>query len=252
MRLALAFLSLVLLSWPAPGLAQETVGSPVSPDTRTYGTSAKAFFPLSYAHFTGAGSSASYSLVVLSGTPTVTPAPAAPKQAMVAGINLPDGALVTEIQAVLCDSTDLDGATVAFNVLPRIGLDGSQSVMGPSTTDLEAPGCVDRTVVLDTPIQINNDLRSYYVGALIGPGTGLASVRIGYRLQVSAPGAQVFNDVPPGHPFFQFIQALATSGITTGCQTSPPLFCPDNPLTRGQMAVFLAKALGLHFAAPSP
>jgi hypothetical protein len=24
-------------------------------------------------------------------------------------------------------------------------------------------------------------------------------------------------------------------------------YCPDQPVTRGQMAVFLAKALGLHF-----
>jgi hypothetical protein len=28
---------------------------------------------------------------------------------------------------------------------------------------------------------------------------------------------------------------------------TPPLYCPDNPVTRGQMAVFLATALGLHW-----
>jgi hypothetical protein len=33
-------------------------------------------------------------------------------------------------------------------------------------------------------------------------------------------------------------------GWTSG-QASPPLYCPDAPLTRGKMAVFLAKALGL-------
>ena len=41
-------------------------------------------------------------------------------------------------------------------------------------------------------------------------------------------------------------EALKASGITGGCSVSPPLFCPADPLTRGQMAVFLAKALGLH------
>jgi hypothetical protein len=60
-----------------------------------------------------------------------------------------------------------------------------------------------------------------------------------------APGTATFNDVPTTHPFFQFIEALHASGITGGCQASPPLYCPDNPVTRGQMAVFLAKALGL-------
>jgi hypothetical protein len=62
-----------------------------------------------------------------------------------------------------------------------------------------------------------------------------------------APAAADFNDVPTTHPFFQYIEALKASGITGGCQASPPLYCPDNPVTRGQMAVFLAKALGLHW-----
>jgi hypothetical protein len=60
-----------------------------------------------------------------------------------------------------------------------------------------------------------------------------------------APGSATFNDVPTDHPFFRFIEALYASGITAGCQAAPPLYCPDNPVTRGQMAVFLAKALGL-------
>jgi hypothetical protein len=75
------------------------------------------------------------------------------------------------------------------------------------------------------------------------------AVRLFYRLQVSplAPGPAVFSDVPAGHPFRQFIEALFDAGITGGCGTSPLRFCPDNPITRGEMAVFLAVALGLHF-----
>ena len=71
---------------------------------------------------------------------------------------------------------------------------------------------------------------------------------VGYVLQVSpAPGTASFNDVPTSHPFFQFIEALSQAGVTGGCQANPPLYCPDAPLTRGQMAVFLAKALGLQW-----
>jgi hypothetical protein len=33
--------------------------------------------------------------------------------------------------------------------------------------------------------------------------------------------------------------------VTGGCGNGN--YCPDAPLTRGQMAVFLAKALGLHW-----
>ena len=66
------------------------------------------------------------------------------------------------------------------------------------------------------------------------------------NLQVSpAPPVPSFNDVPQTHPFYQYIEALKASGITGGCSVSPPLDCPDNPVTRGQLAVFIAKALGL-------
>lgn len=75
-----------------------------------------------------------------------------------------------------------------------------------------------------------------------------ASVEVWWKRSVSpAPGAASFNDVPTDHPFFQYIEALKASGITGGCNASPPLYCPDNAVTRGQMAVFLAKALGLHW-----
>jgi len=71
------------------------------------------------------------------------------------------------------------------------------------------------------------------------------NVRVGWHRSVSTPPVSAyFGDVPMNHPFFQFISALYYSGITGGCQTSPPLYCP---VTRGQMAVFLAKALGLNW-----
>jgi hypothetical protein len=74
-------------------------------------------------------------------------------------------------------------------------------------------------------------------------------VEIWWKRSVSpAPGFVTFNDVPTNHPFFQFVEALAASGITGGCGNGN--YCPDNPVTRGQMAVFLAKALGLQWPAP--
>ena len=69
---------------------------------------------------------------------------------------------------------------------------------------------------------------------------------VGYRLQVSpAPATPTFNDVPTDDPGFQFIEALAASGITGGCGGGN--FCPDSAVTRRQMAIFLAKALGLSY-----
>jgi outer membrane protein assembly factor BamB len=59
-----------------------------------------------------------------------------------------------------------------------------------------------------------------------------------------------FTDVPPDHVFFSFVEALAEAGITGGCSTNPPQFCPDAGVTRGQMAVFLLR--GMHGAGYQP
>ena len=41
------------------------------------------------------------------------------------------------------------------------------------------------------------------------------------------------------------INALAAEGITAGCSSEQPRYCPSDYVTRGQMATFLARALGL-------
>ena len=55
----------------------------------------------------------------------------------------------------------------------------------------------------------------------------------------------MFGDVPDGHPFKPFIEQLYNDGVTSGCSASPLLYCPDQPVTRGQMAVFLVRAFGI-------
>jgi Fe2+ transport system protein FeoA len=53
-----------------------------------------------------------------------------------------------------------------------------------------------------------------------------------------------FTDVPSAHPKFAYVQKMMDLGITTGCGVN--LFCPDGPLSREQMAVFIVRArLGL-------
>lgn len=75
---------------------------------------------------------------------------------------------------------------------------------------------------------------------------GLGGVRIAWHRQISHPPfAATFGDVPTNHLFFQHVEALAASAITGGCGNGN--YCSDSPLTRGQMAVFLSKALGLHW-----
>ena len=53
----------------------------------------------------------------------------------------------------------------------------------------------------------------------------------------------VFADVPCPGPFTDWIEQLAAENITGGCGGGN--YCPANPNTRGQMAVFLVKTFGL-------
>ena len=48
-----------------------------------------------------------------------------------------------------------------------------------------------------------------------------------------------------GHTNEADISSLAAAGITAGCSTEPARYCPDEAVTRGQMATFLARALEL-------
>ena len=46
------------------------------------------------------------------------------------------------------------------------------------------------------------------------------------------------------------IERIAQLGITVGCATDPPMFCPDRPVNRAEMAAFLVRALQV--PAPDP
>jgi uncharacterized delta-60 repeat protein len=71
------------------------------------------------------------------------------------------------------------------------------------------------------------------------------------QLNPPVPAQQRFQDVTPNMPSYPFVEELASRGITVGCSESPPLYCPQNVVSRAEMAVFLIKALGT-FQPPTP
>jgi len=62
------------------------------------------------------------------------------------------------------------------------------------------------------------------------------------------PCQGTFSDVPCPSPFADWIEDLAARQIAAGCGGGA--FCPDQPNTRGQMAVFLVKTFGLTLYGP--
>ena len=53
-----------------------------------------------------------------------------------------------------------------------------------------------------------------------------------------------------GSVFEDEIEALAAAGITEGCTPAGDLYCPDEPVTRNQMADLLERALGITIEGP--
>jgi subtilisin-like proprotein convertase family protein len=67
-----------------------------------------------------------------------------------------------------------------------------------------------------------------------------------YRLKRTA----IFEDVPLTYWANDFIERLYYAGVTGGCSATPFNYCPDAPVTRAQMAVFLLR--GIHGSAYVP
>jgi hypothetical protein len=59
------------------------------------------------------------------------------------------------------------------------------------------------------------------------------------------PPTQRFQDVWPSNIFYNFIDRMAVLNITLGCSANPPLYCPGNTITHGEMAAFIIRALGM-------
>jgi hypothetical protein len=159
----------------------------------------------------------------------------------------PNGALVEMLELHACDTspteqvvakfqwcqvpggTCIDFATVSTGASQTLGCGFFQTEFSPDPFLIESGG-THMLVVTTGPTN----------------ATFFTGVRAKYRLQVSEPPEEAtFGDVPTNHQFFRFVEALAASGITGGCGGGN--FCPNNPVTRGQMAAFLAIALGLHW-----
>ena len=96
-----------------------------------------------------------------------------------------------------------------------------------------------------------SDVSSYDVRYIRSDSTGKAtdsnwtvqdSAWTSGALDLPAASPAGFTDTA-GNVHAANIDALAAAGITLGCSTDPLRYCPDQPVTRAQMASFLHRAL---------
>jgi hypothetical protein len=61
-----------------------------------------------------------------------------------------------------------------------------------------------------------------------------------------------FVDVPPTYWAWKFIENMYSRGVFSNCSASPLLFCPEDAVTRGQMAIILLRAkMGAAYVPPA-
>jgi hypothetical protein len=70
----------------------------------------------------------------------------------------------------------------------------------------------------------------------------LLRARCGGAYVPAAATGTVFADVAASHPFARYIEKLYALGITGGCAAGPLRYCPDDPVSRSQMAAFYERS----------
>ena len=138
-------------------------------------------------------------------------------------------------------------AAAAANPLPAAGAEGFSDV---GEGDVHAPAidaltdqgvftnteCGDGLFCPDDPI--NRWVMAVWLVRVLGD-------------EPTTTGTSRFADVDASEWWSPYAEELADRDITTGCQTGPLRYCPDDSVTRAQMASFLARAFALEAAAPA-
>jgi S-layer homology domain len=172
-----------------------------------------------------------------------------------APVQLPTGALITHLGLYFKDSycacAQENHITVSLLELTGWQAEASKHSLATFTTENAGEQGYEYATLAYT---VNNTVTNGGAQLVVEiafpfPNGGLMfkAVDIGWTLQMSpAPASATFGDVPPTHPFFSTIEAFARAGITSGCGNGN--FCPNQVVTRQEIAKFFVRALGLSWS----
>lgn len=166
---------------------------------------------------------------------------------LVAPIHLPDGAVIEFMELDYCRKIPA-GTTEAEGWLeqvcdddPRAGCSGSDI---PPKVRPELEGCHLSLTPHGMRVDNQHHTLMFVLNLENGGNVAYGPIKLYYRMEAPpAPDVATFSDVPTTHPFFRFVEALYNTGAVAGCGDGK--YCPNSPVTRGQLAVFLATAMGL-------
>ncbi len=142
-----------------------------------------------------------------------------------------------------CPSS-LSPASKSFN--PSVG-SGSFSVTADAGCNWSAVSNAAWITITDGA-GAGNGTVSYSVGANASSSIRNGTITIGNQTFTVYQG-MAFSDVALNNPFYDEIGRLSARSVTLGCGAGN--FCPNDPVTREQMAAFIMRALG-EFNPPTP
>ncbi len=144
-------------------------------------------------------------------------------------------------------SDDISGAVAIYGPAPAVtltlsgnaGLPGAAVTYTGGSTVADATGAYSINVTSPWTGTVTPSNGDYTFTPAQRSYAGLTIDQMGQDF-----AADLFEDVPvSGKEWMEpWINALYDAGITTGCGASPLVYCPESPVTRAAMAVFLLRA----------
>jgi hypothetical protein len=138
-----------------------------------------------------------------------------------------------------------------FTISPNSLVFSASGGQATLTVTPSSPSCVWSASSPIAGIQLGNSTEtgSGSVHVLVQPNTTGTVVSETFNVagqaipvQIDAT-SQIFQDVTSNDYYFDYANEMYLKGITSGCSTNPPLYCPTETVTRAQMAVFLVSSV---------
>jgi len=138
-------------------------------------------------------------------------------------------------------------SSCGYSLFPQAIAYGLQGGTGTLTVTPSSSSCIWTAVANERWITITsgnsgtgNGTVSYSVSANTAGNGRIGSIIIGGQSQDIFQVGSTFPDNPE-NVFSPYINAIYAEGITVGCGSG--LYCPSNPVTRGQMAAFIVRSI---------
>ena len=164
------------------------------------------------------------------------------------GLGLFGGTLCGE--AVFCPGDPVERSTMAVWLVRALEGDTPAAVSESRFADVDAgvwwAPYVERLAELEITVGCKQEPLRYCPDGLVTRARMASFLVRALDLEPADPAG--FTDIEGGTHEAN-INALAAAEITVGCSKDPLRYCPDRPVTRAQMATFLARALKRQAAA---